>query len=449
MAYFDKYGVEFSDDKKTLVRCPVDFDGKYVIPNGVTKIADSAFFDCDFLENIVLPSSLQSIGNSAFNGCVGLKTITIPENVQQIGDAAFFATSITSVIWDAASTEDFQRIDNDEYGRKVVLYYWQIFNDDSIENISFGEGVKHIPAYLMHNQAIIELNLPDSIESIGDQAFSFCGNLNKIRIPKNLSQIGLDAFACIHINIEQQFRDELSSLTESQSVASLLAGIPDKYICRVYFDGLTSWCKTQLDSKDSNPLSSLGQYGAAYINGREAHSIMIDEGLGAINDYCFAGWTTINKVNLPSTIQRIGKYSFYKCRNLKTIVFNGEINEVELSAFNYCENIQLKNEYEHFKRTLFSIEDSPRHIRCKVYVPTSELNFGKYKSKSISAVIDKDVDYILWCLHHLDKFALSVDSLKLILKKHPSKWRALSVYAKFNIAPYELNSPYREMLAYE
>ena len=220
MAYFDKYGVEFSDDKKTLVRCPVDFDGKYVIPNGVTKIADSAFFDCDFLENIVLPSSLQSIGNSAFNGCVGLKTITIPENVQQIGDAAFFATSITSVIWDAASTEDFQRIDNDEYGRKVVLYYWQIFNDDSVENITFGEGVKHIPAYLMHNQAIIELNLPDSIESIGDQAFSFCGNLNKIRIPKNLSQIGLDAFACIHINIEQQFRDELSSLTESQSIAS-------------------------------------------------------------------------------------------------------------------------------------------------------------------------------------------------------------------------------------
>ena len=60
MAYFDKNGVEFSDDKKTLVRCPVDFDGKYVIPNGVTKIADSAFFDCDFLENIVLPFLLLS-----------------------------------------------------------------------------------------------------------------------------------------------------------------------------------------------------------------------------------------------------------------------------------------------------------------------------------------------------------------------------------------------------
>ena len=60
MAYFDKYGVEFSNDRKTLIKCPIDIHGGYVIPDGVTKIADSAFFDCDFLENIVLPFLLLS-----------------------------------------------------------------------------------------------------------------------------------------------------------------------------------------------------------------------------------------------------------------------------------------------------------------------------------------------------------------------------------------------------
>ena len=29
MAHVDKYGVEFSDDRKTLVKCPEDFHGEY------------------------------------------------------------------------------------------------------------------------------------------------------------------------------------------------------------------------------------------------------------------------------------------------------------------------------------------------------------------------------------------------------------------------------------
>lgn len=37
MAYFDKYGVEFSDDKKQLIRCPENYEGSYTIPNGVEK----------------------------------------------------------------------------------------------------------------------------------------------------------------------------------------------------------------------------------------------------------------------------------------------------------------------------------------------------------------------------------------------------------------------------
>jgi hypothetical protein len=36
MAHFDKYGVKFSVDRKTLAKCPKDIQGEYVIPNNVT-----------------------------------------------------------------------------------------------------------------------------------------------------------------------------------------------------------------------------------------------------------------------------------------------------------------------------------------------------------------------------------------------------------------------------
>ena len=43
MAYFDKYGVEYSDDKKTIIRCPETLTGEYTILEGVSKIEIFAF----------------------------------------------------------------------------------------------------------------------------------------------------------------------------------------------------------------------------------------------------------------------------------------------------------------------------------------------------------------------------------------------------------------------
>ena len=55
MAYFDKYGVEFSDDRKTLIKCPEDFQGEYIVPEetetingdfaGVLEFTAKAHFD--------------------------------------------------------------------------------------------------------------------------------------------------------------------------------------------------------------------------------------------------------------------------------------------------------------------------------------------------------------------------------------------------------------------
>ena len=44
-------------------------------------------------------------------------------------------------------------------------------------------------------KALIELSLPNSLESIDDFAFEGCTMLGKVKIPKNLSFIGTDAFA--------------------------------------------------------------------------------------------------------------------------------------------------------------------------------------------------------------------------------------------------------------
>lgn len=98
MAYIDNHGVEFSDDHKTLVKCPQDFQGEYVIPDGVTSIKDGAFSHCTGLTLIIIPYGVTRIGSKVFMFCTSLATIEIPDSVTSIGGWAFCGCrSLTSV----------------------------------------------------------------------------------------------------------------------------------------------------------------------------------------------------------------------------------------------------------------------------------------------------------------------------------------------------------------
>ena len=89
MAYIDKYGVEFSDDRKVLIKCTNENIETYTIPDDVECISALSFFGCKQLSDIVIPPSVQMIKNGAFCGCHNLSTIHLPDSVEYIGRFAF------------------------------------------------------------------------------------------------------------------------------------------------------------------------------------------------------------------------------------------------------------------------------------------------------------------------------------------------------------------------
>ena len=52
------------------------------IPNSVTNIGDSAFWNCRNLETLTIPASVERVGDWAFDGCDGLATLYVPASWQ-------------------------------------------------------------------------------------------------------------------------------------------------------------------------------------------------------------------------------------------------------------------------------------------------------------------------------------------------------------------------------
>lgn len=159
------------------------------IADGLETIGQEAFSNCEQLSRLSLPSTLVTIESSAFNNCRRLAGITIPASVKTIGNNALSGCYNLETIEVADGNEAYESLGGNviiERKTKTLLL--------GCKNSTIPDGVVSIGAGAFNNCQIAEIQFPETVKSIGNDAFASCRYLTEVTLPEGLDSIAFGAF---------------------------------------------------------------------------------------------------------------------------------------------------------------------------------------------------------------------------------------------------------------
>lgn len=375
-----KTGVEIENKDAFVIKNNVLYEchltGTVIVPDGVTKIASTAFSGKCSITKVVLPEGLKIIEMSAFLGCAGLKEIVIPESVETIEDQAFFGCKILKKI---------------HLPKNIKILGNKVFTDSGLESVDLPENPDLcIGAYAFANTKLHQVTIPANfplkvamfedcenletvtfegtdikvpdicfqrcknlkhidlraIKTVGKGSFSGCKSLDFDVLPKDI-RVKDSAFSGCgikHITVENFNSIERTSgvfygcpqLTEAV-IEVRNANIPQdtKEIPPSLFSHCTSLEKV-LFTGMTGKITSIGYDAFEFTALKEFE---VPENVTKIDNMAFFKAMQLTEITLPKKLRTIGRQAFSES-GLENITLPDSVKYVEAECFRDCRYLE-------------------------------------------------------------------------------------------------------------
>ena len=300
-----------SSPVKDTLEFPAELDGLSVTKINYLGLKGKA-------KEVIIPEGITTLADYAFYLWRDLESISLPSTLTDVGDGALYLTRCSS-IHIAKENSALEVISGMLINQKDgKLIYAPVSLEGSV---AVPDGVQIIGASAFSGcNRITEINLPESLTAIRDYAFSGCFGISEpLVIPSGVSEFG-----------DGVFQNAMTILKQDSDGKNYYDSIP--LILEEGNQTLTMADKALIDNKNHR---------LVYFNDRaRRESYTIPDGIEEIAACAFWECNRLENVIIPETVTKIGQQAFSNCFTLKEIIFPSSLLEIEDAAFVSCAGLE-------------------------------------------------------------------------------------------------------------
>ena len=348
------------------------------VPEGLASIPDYAFSGCSALTDVSIPATVTDVGTGAFTGCALLATIHVQpydtDRVKALLESSGLDTTSLAFEEDLSEFRTWTDWDGVKWtyhicsdGAEVIA---EIYNNGNpaipattvgditlpdmlggypvksigdsafygckqVTGVAMHDDLKYICQYAFAGSGVTSVAIPDSVKTIGSEAFSECGNLAAVTIPNGVTAIGESAFSCCTSLTDVEIPGSVVAIgdyafDECTALANLTIGDGVEVIGEYAFNG----CTSLEDIEIPGSVKSIGE--SAFDDCAALTSVTIGDGVEEIGDYAFLDCADLEAVELPASVTILGKGAFKGCLSLADVTLSSGLTELPGYAFADC-----------------------------------------------------------------------------------------------------------------
>ena len=281
----------------------------------VTAIGDGAFMRCGGLTSVDIPATVTTVGHNAFTHCDALTELTIGKNIVSIGASAFSDCNNLRCV----EVED------------IAAYCRITFGD--FYSVPFVNGAR-----LYHQgQEVKDLVIPGEAGRVSDLAFMFCDGVERLTVQEGVTSLGMysfwECFSLVHVELPSTL---ISIEEEAFSECYKLQQVVFKEGLKRIDDYAFYFTRMQ-EAILPSTLERIGYASFAYCDSLKC--LVMQGGNAAMDTYAFYGCTSLESVKLSPRQAQVGAYAFYGCKAMTSLDLGESVELISQYAFYGCNHL--------------------------------------------------------------------------------------------------------------